>query len=234
MWAHKQLPGVISHPVAGEIKVKTHPRSKRLRLSFQLPFLFVLTVPPRTSEAKVRHFLDETEAWIAKQVAAAQAIKADSSHEILFQGLPYQIAQQPLGKRDLYQIDASAQIILLDLVGASVSQRIEYLCRKELRKRLPSIIEHYSQLMGLFPAKVAIRDTRSRWGSCSSAGHISLCWRLIMAPQEVLDYVVVHELAHLRHMNHSPEFWSLVADYCPTYKEHRQWLKANSRRLHAT
>ncbi len=78
---------------------------------------------------------------------------------------------------------------------------------------------------------VQIRNQRTRWGSCSTNGTISLNWRLLMAPPEVIDYVVVHELAHLREPNHTDAFWSLVAEYIPRYETHEDWLEENSTRL---
>jgi predicted metal-dependent hydrolase len=75
--------------------------------------------------------------------------------------------------------------------------------------------------------RITIRDTRSRWGSCSRTGSLSFSWRLALAPHEILEYVVVHELCHLRHLDHSPQFWSLVECAWPEYREHRRWLDAH-------
>ncbi|HEX7557121.1 MAG TPA: M48 family metallopeptidase, partial [Leptolinea sp.] len=81
--------------------------------------------------------------------------------------------------------------------------------------------------IGVQPASISIRSQRTRWGSCSTRGTLSFNWRLIMAPPEVLDYVVVHELAHLKERNHSKKFWAVVALYCPHYLKYRAWLKQN-------
>lgn len=72
-----------------------------------------------------------------------------------------------------------------------------------------------------------IKDQKSRWGSCSSRGSLNFNWRILMAPEPVCDYVVIHELCHLKHMNHSPDFWQLVAAFCPNYKQYRKWLREN-------
>jgi predicted metal-dependent hydrolase len=90
----------------------------------------------------------------------------------------------------------------------------------------------YSELMQLFPKKVAVKDQRRRWGSCSArTGALNLNWRIVMAPPQVVDYVVVHELSHIKHPNHSPAFWSLVAQFVPDYKARRKWLRQHGDRL---
>lgn len=83
--------------------------------------------------------------------------------------------------------------------------------------------------MEITPKRVAVRNQRSRWGSASSLGNLNFNWRIAGLPPEICDYVVIHELAHLRQMNHSPAFWALVAAYSPAYKAHRRWLREHSR-----
>jgi predicted metal-dependent hydrolase len=83
------------------------------------------------------------------------------------------------------------------------------------------------------PQRIKITDTKSRWGSCSSSGTISLCWRLVLADQNIFKYVIAHELAHLKEMNHSAAFWDEVTRFMPDYKMHRQWLKKNGAMLHS-
>lgn len=97
---------------------------------------------------------------------------------------------------------------------------------------IPKRVEYYHQFTGGNYQKVTIRDQKTRWGSCSSNGTLSFSFRLMMAPPRVLDYVVVHELCHLTHMNHSKEFWNMVETILPDYKEHRKWLKENGHTLH--
>lgn len=96
--------------------------------------------------------------------------------------------------------------------------------KAKAKARLKVLVQEVSMQMGLQPTGLSFRSQRTRWGSCSPEGKISLNWKLIVAPPEVMRYVVVHELAHLKHPNHSKDFWSLVARYCPDYKTHRRWL----------
>ena len=90
---------------------------------------------------------------------------------------------------------------------------------------LPERVAYYSRIMGLYPTSLRITGAKTRFGSCSSAGHICFSWRLMQYPPEAIDYVVVHELAHLKHMNHSPAFHALVASVLPDHKERRALLR---------
>ena len=85
--------------------------------------------------------------------------------------------------------------------------------------------------MGVRWRRISIKDQRTLWGSCSVRGNLNFNWRLVLAPPDVMDYVVIHELAHLREMNHSRRFWAIVAEFAPEYRRHRKWLHDNCRAL---
>lgn len=93
-------------------------------------------------------------------------------------------------------------------------------------------INHFASKMGVTPARVVIKQQKSRWGSCSSKQNININWRIIMAPSSVIDYVIVHELAHLKEMNHSVRFWQFVERFSADFKKHREWLKLHGVKLH--
>jgi hypothetical protein len=104
--------------------------------------------------------------------------------------------------------------------------------RSEAARLIQERVAIYSEKLQLFPKKVIIKNQRQRWGSCSArTGSLNINWRLVMAPPEVLDYVVVHELSHIKHPNHSRSFWSLVAQFIPDYKTRRKWLREHGGRL---
>jgi predicted metal-dependent hydrolase len=102
--------------------------------------------------------------------------------------------------------------------------------RDRARVELPPRLLELAAEHGLIVSRVSIRNQRSRWGSCSRSGHICLNWRLVTMPARVRDYVLIHELMHLKRMDHSPKFWKLVAAACPAYKEARAWLRGQSAR----
>lgn len=103
--------------------------------------------------------------------------------------------------------------------------------RKAAKDYIPYRVEYFHKFTGGHYTSITIRDQKSRWGSCSSRGTLSFNYRLMMAPPKVLDYVVVHELCHLTHMNHSPAFWEMVGDILPDYKESQKWLKEHGAEL---
>jgi predicted metal-dependent hydrolase len=115
-----------------------------------------------------------------------------------------------------------------DAAPACSPERLKEL-RARARKELPEELDRLAALNGLRVARVSVRNQRGRWGSCSPKAHICLNWRLAVMPDFVREYVLVHELMHLKQLNHSPKFWSLVADACPDYQSARVWLRQNAR-----
>jgi predicted metal-dependent hydrolase len=111
--------------------------------------------------------------------------------------------------------------------GIFVQQSLHHLARQFLTERT----NRYANQIGKPVNRITLRDTRSRWGSCSANGNISYSWRLVFAPESVADYVCAHEAAHLIEMNHSHQFWRLVEDFCSDYKTLRQWLRQNGKSL---
>lgn len=103
--------------------------------------------------------------------------------------------------------------------------------REAAKEYFPKRAEFYAQQLGVSYDRIRIAEQKTRWGSCSSKGTLSFNWKLMLAPPKVLDYVVVHELCHLKEMNHSPRFWKLVEEMIPNYKEYRKWLKENGNTL---
>ena len=107
------------------------------------------------------------------------------------------------------------------------------LIKKQAKNDLTKAVRRYAKELGANPKSITMRDTVSRWGSCSARGTLSFCWRIVMAPPEVLDYLAAHEVAHLREMNHSPDFWGLVKQICPQYETQKLWLTKEGAKLHA-
>lgn len=127
-----------------------------------------------------------------------------------------------------------SQIILLTEAETKRLENLEKRYRNAARQRLEERVAFYHDYTGGSYTSVTVRDQKTRWGSCSSRGTLSFNYRLIFAPPQVLDYVVVHELCHLTHMNHSKDFWNKVASVMPEYKVYRLWLKEHGQELTLT
>jgi predicted metal-dependent hydrolase len=124
--------------------------------------------------------------------------------------------------------ERARQVPRLGLEGSAV---FEPDARRSARELVTMLAEEEAETLGVVYARIEIRDQRTRWGSCSPQGTLSFNWRLVLAPFEVLDYVVVHELCHLREPNHSPRFWRLVAGRRPGWREQRAWLREHGPEL---
>ena len=131
----------------------------------------------------------------------------------------------------LYEKSSSNNLKQLSFEEEKHVAALERKFRKAAKEYIPYRVEYFHKLTGGHYTSITIRDQKSRWGSCSSKGTLSFNYRLMMAPQKILDYVVVHELCHLTHMNHSPAFWSMVESILPDYKESKQWLNEHGREL---
>lgn len=118
-----------------------------------------------------------------------------------------------------------------DKKAAKVKENLEKWYREEAREYLYNRTAYYGKILGEYPENIRIKEQKTCWGSCSSKRNLNFNWKLLMAPLEILDYVVVHELCHLKYMNHSRDFWNCVGEILPDYAVRRQWLKENGRFL---
>lgn len=189
-----------------------------------------LSLPPVVTRAKALAFLEEKEHWIRGQLA--QSVQAAPIEEGAF--LPY------LGERRRLVIDprlrhSVLEAAVLRLPGPEVmlQRQAATFLKERAHETVPPRIAYYAARVGRQATKLTLRDTRSRWGSCGSKGQIMINWRLMMAPFEVLDYVIAHEVAHLAHLDHSPAFWGCVARLYPRYEAQKRWLSAHGAALQA-
>ncbi|WP_309665128.1 SprT family zinc-dependent metalloprotease [Tabrizicola sp.] len=221
------LPG--SPPV--EVHLKRSARSARfsLRVS-RLDGKVTLSVPLRAREADALEFLRGQEGWLRATLQAMpeSAVRA-VGHGTL---LPVEGRMLTLAPGSGRAIRAEGDALLVPGDPGQAGARVAAWLKVLARDRLARASTHYAGLLGRPYARLALRDTRSRWGSCSPDGALMYSWRLIMAPPSVLDYVAAHEAAHLVEMNHSAAYWAVVARIYPGWKRERAWLHDRGQSLH--
>ncbi len=216
--------------------------SARRRCTFQIRMLGVdhveVTAPLGATTAKVEEVLQTKSAWILRQIHRFETnsenmTNASLTHgsTLLFQGEPHSLLllADGLAKPHVSYAPCTITLHLNELVGEEdnplVYQSLKKWYLTQAQTTLLQRLQHWAGQIGVNPQRLSLRDQKTRWGSCSSTGAISLNWRLIMAPPAVIDYLVVHELCHLRHHNHSLTYWQEVARWIPDYRAHRRWLR---------
>ena len=236
--AYKLLPSFIHRHCVVFVDRKPYRRAFQIYVDTKGELHTVCAL--RTPLKEIKSFLNQHWPWVQKQMEEQKKRKKQyptktfrEGEEFLFQGkkhqLKYQKAKAPL---DFFSIQQNSLIYFWrsgeDLNNTTLKQRLREFYQAQGVMLIQQAVDKFSSRMRLFPKTLRIGAQKSLWGACSSAGRISLNWRLVVAPLETLHYVVIHELAHLKHLNHSPRFWSLVAEFCPDYKQHEHWLKKNS------
>lgn len=220
------LPG--SPPVEVTLRRTARARRMSLRVS-RLDGRVTLSLPPMARESEAMAFLRAQEDWIRK--ALSNVVAGGSvglGDELPVEGRMVALRAGP-GRSVVLTEDA----LLVPGDAARAGVRVAAFLKTRARDRLAAASDHYAQRIGRRYRTLTLRDTRSRWGSCTSEAGLMYSWRLIMAPRQVLDYVAAHEVAHLAEMNHSPRFWAIVADLMPDYQTHRRWLKSQGHALHS-
>jgi len=219
------LPG--DPPIPLLLRRSAQARRISLRIS-QLDGRVTLTLPKRCAEHEALDFAAQKEPWIRNHLDARNPdIKVELGAQIPFQGTMCAIVSGQ--GRSVKMSDCQFAVPgESDRVGA----RLAGFLKQTARARLASASDHYSKRLGRPYATLSIRDTRSRWGSCSASGGLMYSWRLILAPTEVLNYVAAHEVAHLQEMNHSAAFWDVVQALYGDYTQPRGWLRREGSDLH--
>lgn len=212
------LPG----PPPIRVTLKPLARSRRfsLRVS-QADGQVTLTLPLRARQAEALAFVQAQEGWIRAALARMPQVTAVG----LGSDLPVegQLLRVTPGSGRSVRVEGDALIVPGD--PAQVPTRVATWLKLRARDRLVAASDHYAAQIGRQVTQVTLRDTRSRWGSCTSNSALMYSWRLIMAPPRVLDYVAAHEVAHMLEMNHSPQFWAVVERLFPGWQAERRWLK---------
>jgi len=213
-----------------EIILRKSARARRISLRIsQLDGRVTLTLPRGISEAEGIAFAREKESWLRGHLDQRGADQEIGLGVMLpIEGREREIRSAPRRRTSL-EPDA------LYVAGKpeQISKRTQAFLKQMARDRLAAASDHYAEILGKPYSRLSIRDTRSRWGSCSSSGTLMYSWRLILCPPDVLNYVAAHEVAHLAEMNHSAAFWNTVTRIHGPYDMPRSWLRKNGSSLHS-
>jgi predicted metal-dependent hydrolase len=236
-----------------ECTIRRSSRARLLRLTLDPQHTAVVTIPSRAARSRgdaerlAESFVAEREAWLrrhlerqARQRAVLDALgPLRDGGTFLFRGEPHRlrIVAEPARRRTVVTregTDEGDELVVRPGAGErrELAVILEAWLRVRARSAIEREIERHAPGLAVEPVAVTVRDTRSRWGSCSRARRLSFSWRLILAPPEALETVVVHELAHLRVFGHGPQFWELVAARRPDHRRWRRWLRDHSVELH--
>ena len=214
-------------PVPVLLRRSARARRLSLRVS-RLDGRVTLTMPRGVPEREGRAFLRERAEWVRATLAEAGPDRVVAPGvQIPIEGRPVTVTA---GAGRAVRLEAGALIVPGD--PARCGARVKGYLKTLARDRLVAATDRYAAALGRRHGRITLRDTRSRWGSCSARGDLMYSWRLIMAPPEVLDYVAAHEAAHLVEMNHSPAYWAVVERIYPGWGAQRAWLAQHGADLH--
>ncbi len=221
------LPG--SPPVEVHLKRSAQARRFSLRVS-RLDGKVTLSMPLRAREGEALAFLKGHEGWLRETL---QAMPESARRPVgLGSPIPVEGRELVLAAGTGRGIRVDGDNLLIPGNSATAGPRVAAWLKVLARDRLARASTHYADLLGRRYTTLALRDTRSRWGSCSPDGRLMYSWRLIMAPPSVLDYVAAHEVAHLVELNHSAAYWAVVSRIYPGWQAQRAWLHEHGQTLH--
>jgi predicted metal-dependent hydrolase len=220
-------------PVQGalaSVAFRRSPRASKISLRIDASHGgVVITLPMRASRRAGLSLLQTHEAWVAEKLAALpSALPFTAGAAVPVCGIPHVIAPVSHGQGGAW-IEAGK----INVTGSPefLARRVTDCLKRLARQKLTALTAEKSRLAGLAPKCVRVKDTRTRWGSCAPDRTLAFCWRLILAPDFVQDYVVGHEVAHLRHMNHGRNFWALTETLTPHRQAATAWLASNGQAL---
>ncbi|MFV0386560.1 M48 family metallopeptidase [Paracoccus sp. (in: a-proteobacteria)] len=212
------------------IRVALRRSARARRMTLRVPRTggdAVLTLPRHVPLAEGRAFAEANGEWLRRATARqAVPVRVGQGTVIPVEGCDLRVTLAPV--RSAVIRDEALLVPQNRAAGPVVQAYLKHLAHERLRRAC----DCHARALGRPYKAITLRDTRSRWGSCSSDARLMFSWRLAMAPPEVLDYVAAHEVAHLAHMDHSPRFWAQVRALMPGYAPRRAWLRDHGSRLH--
>ena len=218
------------------VALRRRPTARRITLRVSSATGEVmLTLPERADLLAAQRFADVHAAWIAARVDKVPVRTPFAPHAgVPLRGVPHRIVHwSTVRGTTVTTTDATGHpIIAVAGEAPHVARRVRDFLEAEARRDFAAAVKRHTAQLGVSAKRITVRDTKSRWGSCSANGSLNFSWRLILAPAFVLDYLAAHEVAHLKEMNHSQRFWRTVHKLCPRTEDAERWLKRHGTELH--
>jgi predicted metal-dependent hydrolase len=211
---------------------KPYAKSRALKLRYSACGQHILITGPRAIFLPhLERFIERSLPWLHTYLPQKHAYKTFAPNTLFpFLGDTLEVRHHTSRRSSILKDGFLLHVMgPLDQTNSLVAAWI----KKQAQRYFEEACGVHAPLLGVKPHVIRINDPKTRWGSCSGQGTLSFSWRLALAPREISCYVAIHELCHLKEMNHKPAFWKLVASVCPQYKEYRQWLKEEGSSLHA-
>ncbi len=232
-------PSHIEVPHGGSIfrvTLKRSPAARRYTLrASSAKHEITLTMPMRGSLAQATEFAHRYGGWIAeRQKKFEPKIACVPGAVVPLRDIPHRIEHRETSRGTVWTETDESGDALIVVTGRleHVQRRIKDFLKKQASQDLDKAVERFTVALGIPARRIALKDTTSRWGSCSSTGRLNFSWRLILAPSEVLEYLAAHEVAHLKELNHSARYWRIVESLFPDYQKAELWLKRHGASLH--
>ena len=227
-----------------EYELYTSTKAKKVSVTIKNQRVRV-AIPMGLSLDYAKNFVEENKEWILthfqkhlSQSGNFSPKKYVSGEKLFYRGRKYPLLIEETSESNYYALFIGSRIMVYVPPGLSPENQstlakkiIEEWYRGQAEKLLSEQVSYYSKLLAISFNKLKIKDQKTRWGSCSNKGNINLNWRIIMAPNQVAAYVIIHELTHLKYLNHSKDFWKKIEQYLPDYKKWKKWLAGNGKEL---
>jgi hypothetical protein len=219
--------------------IKRSARAKHVRLEVRQETGLTVVTPNSYKLKHLSALLELKSNWILDKLTKYGQVQSLSDEKETKSGdtIPYLgrnlevVTRQNRKNVNSVKLDRNKLVVTIGSANSRLNLVLEQWYRMQAAKLIKEKADKLSARLGLTYNRIIIREQKTRWGSCSHKGNLSFNWKLIMAPEPVIDYVIIHELAHLKEMNHTKRFWELVAEHCPRWREHKKWLKEHETEL---
>lgn len=226
-----------------EYEIKISTKAKRIRITIKNGNVIV-TVPKGVSTTQARQFIETKQEWVKRHIQGPTSNKHVAKREYAcgdkfpYMGILLELKTQNTQLKRI-KVQREENVMMVSIPDFIVGEKRKELIKNsimtwyknEAKRVFKYKLDYYSQVMDLEYNRLRVKNQRTRWGSCSSKKNINLNWKILLAPNDVIDYIIIHELTHMKYMNHSQEFWQSVARYIPEYTSQKRWLKENGKNL---